>query len=355
MRAGRGSRGAALLPLPGRGGRGGGAAEVRGGAAVPERGGVPGVDSGRRVRRGPGAHSHDPRRALPAGLHGGRLLAAQARLLPGVALLPLPRRGPRGRRAARRAGGLLPVPAVRDLPVPRRGRGRAHLGVRARRPRGAAQLRAEPPGRPAPALRAPGHLPRLRRPRRRRRAPALGDPPPRRRRRRRARVLPRQLLPLLHARLLVRPGARRARLRGPPPPALLLQHRRHGRRPPPLEGRQLPPPHRALDGDPEGAAHLRAGLAAAVPAGLRRRGGGRGPALEPARPRRRQRARQLPPAPRRARQPHALVGQGQAVGPPGRRQALPARPHLEVVRPLHRRGRGQRRLAGLRAGIFRLV
>ncbi|GJN00165.1 hypothetical protein PR202_ga17576 [Eleusine coracana subsp. coracana] len=44
----------------------------------------------------------------------------------------------------------------------------------------------------------------------------------------------------------------------------------------------------------------------------------------PARPRRRQRARQLPTAARRARQPHALVGEGQAVGPPRRRQAVPA-------------------------------
>ncbi|EEE65442.1 hypothetical protein OsJ_20804 [Oryza sativa Japonica Group] len=74
--------------------------------------------------------------------------------------------------------------------------------------------------------------------------------------------------------------------------------------------------------------------------------------LEPARPRRRQRARQLPPAPRRAGQPHALVRQGEAMGPPRRRQPVPARPHLEVLRPLRCRGRRRRRLlAGVRAGV----
>jgi hypothetical protein len=340
-RRGRGDAGrccGGLLGRRGLGGGGGDAAEVRGGAGVPQRGGVPG-GGGRGVRPGAGAHRHDAGRALPAGVHGGGVLAAQARVLPGVDLLPLPGLGGRRRgrggagagAAAARGGRVVPVAAVRDLPVPRRGRGGAHLGVRARRARGAAQLRAEPPGGPAPALRAPGDIPRLRRARRRRRQAALGDAPARRRRGGGARVLPRQLVPLLHAGLLVRPGPRRARLRRAPPPAMLLQHRRHGHRPPPLARRQLPPAHRALDGDPEGEAHLRAGLAAPVLARLRRRGGGRRPPLEPARPRRRQRARQLPPAPRRARQPHALVGQGQALGPPRCRQAVPARPHLEVI------------------------
>jgi hypothetical protein len=155
--------------LGGRFGRGGRAAEVRGGAGVPERGAVP-VAGGGAVRRGAGPHRHDAGRALPARLHGGGVLAAEARVLPRVHPLPLPRRGGRRRRGGGGAGAsaargvhVVPVAAVRDLPVPRRCGGGAHLGVRARRARGAAQLRAEPPGGPAPALRAAGDLPRLRR------------------------------------------------------------------------------------------------------------------------------------------------------------------------------------------------
>nr|ACR34032.1 unknown [Zea mays] len=192
---------------------------------------------------------------------------------------------------------LLPVPALRDLPVPRRRGRRAHLRVRARRARGAAQLRAQPPRRPAPALRAARDIPRLRRARRRRRAAPLGDAPARRRGRRRARVLPRQLLPLLHRGLLGRPRPRRQGLCRPPPRALLLQHRRHGHRPPEVARWQLPPAHRALDGDAEGEKNLRAWLLAPLPARLRRRDRGRRPPVEPARPGRRQRLRQLPPSP----------------------------------------------------------
>jgi hypothetical protein len=141
--------------LGGRFGRGGRAAEVRGGAGVPGRGAVP-VAGGGAVRRGAGPHRHDAGRALPARLHGGGVLAAEARVLP----RDLPGA------AAARGVHVVPVAAVRDLPVPRRRGGGAHLGVRARRARGAAQLRAEPPGGPAPALRAAGDLPRLRRARR---------------------------------------------------------------------------------------------------------------------------------------------------------------------------------------------
>nr|ACR35794.1 unknown [Zea mays] len=278
-------------------GGGGGAAEVRRGARVQERGGVPCPCGGRGgLRPGPGAHRHDARRPLPQGLHGSHLLVAQARLLPGVALLPLPRCGggrrrAGGLRAPGRRGGLLPVPELRDLPVPRRRGRRAHLRVRARRARGAAQLRAEPPRRPAPALRAARDIPRLRRARRRRRAVALGDAAARRRGRRRARVLPRQLLALLHRRLLGRPRPRRQGLRRPPPRALLLQHGCHGHRPPEVARRQLPPAHRALDGDAEGEEDLRAWLLAPLPARLRRRDRGRRPPVEPARLGRRQRVR----------------------------------------------------------------
>ena len=325
-----------------------------GGGAVPAAAASVGRGRGVLAARG-GARGHDAGRVVPARHHGGRALRAAPRVVPGVHPLPLHRlRLPQVQGDGGGAGGhgarVVPVAGVPCLPVRRRGpRGGAHLHLHPRRAGPPAQLRAVLPRLHASPLRAPRRVPRLRRRAHRRHRVPRRDPAPGGGGDGRggAAVLRRQLHRLLHAGVL---GVPRAVLHLRGPPRLLLQHGRHGAGPRAVAPRGLHGADRGVDGAAEARAHLRAWLAAAVPARVRRPDRVRGPPMEPARPRRGQLPRPLPRPARRRRQPAALERQGEALGPPGCRKALPARRRLGQVRPAPA-GRRHRELVTTHNGV----
>ncbi|RRT76698.1 hypothetical protein B296_00016569 [Ensete ventricosum] len=90
----------------------------------------------------------------------------------------------------------------------------------------------------------------------------------------------------------------------------------------------------SLDGGTEAVGtDLRAGLAAAVPAGVRWRGQGGGAPVEPARPWGRQRRGSVPGPPPGPGEPVPLERQGEAMTPPRRRPPVPAGRALGALRP----------------------
>ncbi|PQQ13583.1 putative galacturonosyltransferase-like 1 [Prunus yedoensis var. nudiflora] len=144
---------------------------------------------------------------------------------------------------------------------------RPHLHLHPLRPRLPPQLRPQLPRRPPSPLRTTRRLPRLRPHPSRRHCQARRHPPGPLLCPRRPRVLQRQLHYLFNPFLLVQPLPLPHLRR---PQGLLLQHRRYGHRPRPLERRRLHHEDRGVDGAAEADENLRARLATAVSAGVRR-------------------------------------------------------------------------------------
>ncbi|OAY67570.1 putative galacturonosyltransferase-like 2, partial [Ananas comosus] len=253
-------------PSSGEEGNGGGvlprfaeAPQFRDGEGARGGGGRGGAGGARA--RGAGAHRDDAGRALPPGIHGRDLLAAEARIVPRLPLLHLVASDPAPERLRSAVAASFPSLRFGVYPFP------------------ASLVRGSSPPRPR-ALESPLNYARSYL------ADLLPACVPRAIyldsdvlavddvRRLWATRLPsaavvaapeycRANFTATSPRLLVRLRLGPALPPPPPPPPLLLQHRRHARRPPPLARRRLPPQDRGVDGPAAAAEDLRAGVSAA--------------------------------------------------------------------------------------------